>query len=134
VEDLVVRLARDNRGGGYDRFVGALANLGHQASDQTVGNLLRRHHIAPAPERTRTTTWKEFLRSHLEVLTWHGLATYYVLFFLEVSSRRVWLGGITRHPDSAWMQQGARNATMQETGYRSGCRVPAARSRPEVLP
>ena len=44
------------------------------------------------------------------------------LFFLEVSSRRVWLGGITRHPDAAWMQQVARNATMQETGYLSGCR------------
>jgi hypothetical protein len=57
----------------------------------------------------------------VEVLTWHGLVTYHVLFFLEVSSRRVWLGGITRHPDSAWMQQVARNATMQETGYLKGC-------------
>jgi hypothetical protein len=50
------------------------------------------------------------------------LVTYYVLFFLEVGNRRVWLGGITRHPDSAWMWQVARNATMQETGYLSGYR------------
>src|SRR5262249_51365229 len=92
VEALVVRLARENRGWGYDRIVGALANLGHKVSDQTVGNILRRHNIVPAPERSRTTTWKEFIRSHMdvlagadfftvEVLTWRGLVTYYVLFF-----------------------------------------------------
>src|SRR5262245_22233034 len=118
---------------GYDRIVGALANLGHQVSDQTVGHILRRHNIAPAPERSRTTTWKEFIRSHtdvlagadfftVEVLSWHGLVTYYVLFFMEVGSRRVSLGGITRHPDSSWMAQVARNATMQDTGYLNGCR------------
>ena len=133
VEALVVRFARENRGWGYDRIVGALANLGHQVSDQTVGNILRRHNIAPAPERSRTTTWKEFIRSHMdvlagadfftvEVLTWRGLVTYYVLFFIEVGSRRVSLGGITRHPDSCWMEQVARNATMEDTGYLNGCR------------
>ena len=47
IEDLVVRLARENSGWGYDRIVGALVNLGHQVSDQTVGNILRRHGIAP---------------------------------------------------------------------------------------
>jgi len=113
--------------------VGALANLGYQVSDQTVGNILRRHHIAPAPERSRTTTWKEFIRSHVDVLagadfftvellTWRGLVTYYVLFFIEVTNRRVSLGGITRHPDSYWMEQVARNATMEGTGYLNGCR------------
>ena len=133
VEELVVRFARDNRGWGYDRIVGALAHLGHRLSDQTVGNILGRHNIAPAPERRRTTTWPEFIRSHwdvlaaadfftVEALTWRGLVTYSVLFFLEIRSRRVWLGGITRHPDSAWMQQVARNATMEETGYLNGCR------------
>src|SRR5258708_31462982 len=133
VEALVVRFARENRGWGYDRIVGALANLGHPVSDQTVGNILRRHNLAPAPERNRTTTWKEFIRSHMEVLagadfftvevpTWRGLVTYYVLFFIEIGSRRVWLGGITSHPDSAWMEQVSRNATMQDTGYLNGCR------------
>ena len=133
VEALVVRLARENRSWGYDRIVGALANLGHAVSDQTVGNILRRHDIAPAPERTRTTTWKEFIKSHtdvlagadfftVEVLTWRGLVTYYVLFFIEVGSRRVQLGGITRHPESSWMQQVARNATMQDAGYLNACR------------
>src|SRR5215469_16919756 len=133
VEALVIRLARENRGWGYDRIVGALVNLGFQVSDQTVGNILRRHNIAPAPERSRTTTSKDFVRSHMdvlagadfftvEVLTWRGLVTYYVLFFIEVTNRRVSLGGITRHPDSSWMTQVARNATMQDTGYLNGCR------------
>ena len=44
----------------------------------------------------------------VEVLTWRGLMTYYVLFFIELESRRVWIGGITRHPDASWMQQVAR--------------------------
>src|SRR6516225_10744999 len=120
VEALVVRLARENRGWGYDRIVGALANLGYRGSGQTVGNILRRHNIAPAPERSRTTSWKEFIRSHIdvlvgadfftvEVLTWRGLVTYYVLVFIEVGSRRVALGGIAGHPDSWWMEQLASN-------------------------
>ena len=83
------------------------ANLGHKISEQTVGNILCQHNIAPALKRSRTTTWKEFIQSHIdvlaggdfftvEVLTWRGLVTYYVLFFIEVDSRRVRLGSITR--------------------------------------
>src|SRR6516162_1869959 len=128
VEELVVRFARENSGWGYDRIAGALANLGHRISDQTVGNILRRHDIAPAPKRVQTTTWKEFLRRHMdvlagtdfftvEVLTWRGLVTYYVLFFLHLETRRVSLAGITRHPTEEWMTQMARNAVDNETGY-----------------
>ena len=58
----------------------------------------------------------------MEVLTWRGLVTYYVLFFIEVGSRRVSLGRITRQPNSSWMAQVARNATMQDSGYLNGCR------------
>src|SRR5229473_7725882 len=127
VEALVVRMARENSGWGYDRIVGALANLGHHVSDQTVGNILRRHDIAPAPKRSQTTTWKEFIRRHMdvlagtdfftvEVLTWRGLVTYYVLFFLHLQTRRVTLAGITRHPTEEWMTQMARNAIDEESG------------------
>jgi hypothetical protein len=87
-------------------MVGALANLGLQVSDQTVGNILRRHGIAPVPERSKTTTWRDFIRRHMdvlagtdfftvEVLTWQGLVTYYVLFFIHLESRRVSIAGIT---------------------------------------
>ena len=83
VESLVVRFARENSGWGYDRIAGALANLGHVVSDQTVGNILRRHGISPAPKRSQTTTWKQSIASHMavlagidfftaEVLTWRG--------------------------------------------------------------
>src|SRR6267378_5034096 len=68
LEALVVRIARENAGGGYERSVGALANLGHRVSDQTVGNILRRHGIAPAPKRSQTTSWKDFLAAHMNVL------------------------------------------------------------------
>jgi len=65
---LVVRLAQENRSWGYDRIAGALHHLGYTISDQTVGNILKRHGILPAPERKKTTTWKEFIRTHMDVL------------------------------------------------------------------
>ena len=69
IADLIVRMARENPGWGYDRIVGALSNLGHTVCDKTVGNVLRRHGIAPAPKRSQTTTWKDFIAAHMAVLT-----------------------------------------------------------------
>jgi transposase InsO family protein len=128
LEALIVRMARENRSWGYDRIVGALANLGYTVSDQTVGNILKRHGIPPAPERKTTTTWKEFIRTHMEVLvatdfftaevwSWGGLVTYYVLFFIHLGSRQVHVAGVTPHPNAAWMVQVARNVTMEEWGF-----------------
>jgi hypothetical protein len=116
MEALIVRMARENSGWGYDRIVGALANLGHTVSDQTVGNVLRRHGIAPAPQRGRTMSWKDFLAAHMsvlagadfftvEILKWRGLVTYYVLFFIHLETRQITIAGITRHPDGEWMEQ-----------------------------
>jgi len=73
LEALIVRMARENSDWGYDRVVGALANLGHTVSDQTVGNVLRRHGIAPAPQRGRTMSWKDFLAAHIERVGRSGL-------------------------------------------------------------
>jgi transposase InsO family protein len=130
LEALVVRMAQENRSWGYDRIVGALANLGYTISDQTVGNILKRHGLPPAPERKTTTTWKEFIRAHLDVLvatdfftaevwTLGGLVTYYVLFFIHLGTRKVHVAGVTPHPDGAWMVQVARNLTMEEWGFLS---------------
>ena len=130
LEALIVRIAQDNRSWGYDRIVGALANLGYTVSDQTVGNILKRHGLPPAPERKLTTTWKEFIRTHLDVLvatdffttevwTLGGLVTYYVLFFIHLGSRQVHVAGVTPHPNEAWMVQVARNVTMEEWGFLS---------------
>jgi putative transposase len=95
---------------GYDRIVGALANLGHEVSDQTVGNVLRRHGIPPAPERKRRTTWAEFIRIHLAVLAgtdisaaevlMRGLVTCYVLFFIYSESSGIDISRITNCPTS----------------------------------
>src|SRR5919106_1027485 len=65
IEKWIVQMARENSGWGYDRIAGALANLGHNVSDQTVGNVLRRHGIAPAPNRSQTTAWKDFIAAHM---------------------------------------------------------------------
>jgi transposase InsO family protein len=129
-ENLVVRMARENRSWGYDRIVGALANLGYTLSDQTVGNILKRHGMAPAPERKKTTTWQEFIRTHMdvrvatdfftaEVWTLGGLVTYYVLFFIHLGTREVHVAGVTPHPHQTWMMQGARNITMEQWGFFS---------------
>jgi putative transposase len=133
VEELIVRMAEENPDWGYDRIAGALANLGYSVCDQTIGNVLQRHGLPPAPERKRTTTWSAFIRTHLallagtdfftaEVLTLHGLVTYYVLFFIHLKSRRVDIAGITIHPDEPWMKQMARNVTMEGCGILRDCR------------
>src|SRR5262245_46658139 len=133
VEQLIVRMAEENRSWGYDRIAGALTNLGYKVCDQTIGNLLQRHGLPPAPERKRTTTWPAFIRTHLallagtdfftvEVLTLRGLATYYVLFFIHLDSRRVDIAGITVHPNEPWMKQIARNVTMEGCGILRDCR------------
>ncbi len=132
-ERLVVQMARENPSWGYDRIVGALSNLGHGLSDQTVGNVLRRHGVSPAPKRKQSVSWKNFIRSHwdvlvgmdfftTEVLTLKGLTTYYVLFFIHLESRHVKLVGFTPYPDQKWMEQQARNMTMEEWGSLRGCR------------
>jgi putative transposase len=85
VEQLIIRMASENRDWGYDRIAGAMANLGYAISDQTVGNFC--DGLSPAPERKRTTQWSVFIRTHLaplaetefftaEVLTLRGLVTY----------------------------------------------------------
>jgi putative transposase len=128
LEDLVVRLAQENRSWGYDRIVGALKHVGYTISDQTVGTMLKRHGVPPAPKRTRTTTWQEFIRTHLDVLvatdffttevrTWCGRVTYSILFCIRISTREVHVAGLTPHPDQRWMTQIARHVTMADWGF-----------------
>jgi Homeodomain-like domain len=125
VEDLVVEMAKANRRWGYDRLAGVLAHLGYEISDQTVGNILKRRGLPTAPERQKTTTWKDFIRRHLDVLwatdffsteVWPlgGLVTCYVLFFIKLDTREVRIAGVTSHPNAPWMMQVTRTLTMEE--------------------
>ena len=97
---LVTRMAEENRSWGYRRIQGALSNLGHLLAFKTIANILKEHGIEPAPERSRKTTWREFLTRHweqivasdfftIEVWTPAGLKRFIVLFFMEISTRRV---------------------------------------------
>jgi transposase InsO family protein len=133
IVDLVLQCARENPSWGYDRIQGALANLGHNISDQTVGNILKRHGIEPVRDRKRQTTWKTFIKSHwdvlaaidfttIEVWTKGGLVTYYLLFVMEVATRRVHFAGCTPNPNEAWMKQIARNLTDMDDGFLNGKR------------
>src|SRR5215469_6317776 len=133
IESLVVQMAVENRTWGYTRIVGALLNLGHNLARGTVANILKRNGIEPAPERRRKTTWKEFLAQHwemivaadfftIEVWTAKGLQRFVVLFFIELSSRRVEIGGISAATDGLWMSQIARNLTDSEDGILIGKR------------
>jgi transposase InsO family protein len=134
VERLAVQMAEENPTWGYRRIQGALANLGHQLDKITVRNILRRHHLEPAPHRRKAgMSWAQFLTLHwdvlaatdfftVEVATWHGLVTYYVLVVMELATRRVEIAGITPHPTAAFMQQCARQLTDPFEGFLLGKR------------
>jgi putative transposase len=129
VERLVVRMAEENARWGYRRIQGALVNLGHHIDKITVRNILRRHHLEPTPKRRQAgMSWTRFLKLHWEVLaatdfftvevaTWHGLVTCYVLVVMELATRRVQVAGITRHPMDAFMTQCARQLTDHFDGF-----------------
>lgn len=133
IESLVIQMAIENRDWGYTRIVGALSNLGHNLARGTIANILKRNGIEPAPERSRKTTWKEFLAQHwdlivaadfftIEVWTSKGLQRFMVLFFMEVSSRRVEIGGISAMANRLWMCQIGRNLTDSVDGLLTGKR------------
>jgi transposase InsO family protein len=133
IESLVVRIAVENRDWGYTRIVGALSNLGYNLARGTVANILKRNGIEPAPERSRKTSWKEFLSQHwemivaadfftVEVWTTKGLQRFIILFFIELSSRRVEIGGISAAANGLWMTQVARNLTDSVDGLLAGKR------------
>ena len=133
ISNLVVRMAEENRTWGYRRIQGAMANLGHVLAHSTVANILRRHGIEPAPERNRKTTWKEFLTRHwdqivatdfftVEVWTCSGLTRFVVLFFMDLNTRRVEIGGISSSANGLWMNQIARNLADAVDGFFAGKR------------
>ena len=133
IAGLVVRMATENRSWGYRRIQGALSNLGHVLAHNTIANILRRNGIEPAPERSRKTTWKEFLKRHwqqilasdfftVEVWTPTGLKRFVILFFMELSTRRVEIAGIANRANGLWMTQIARNLTDEVDGFFKGKR------------
>jgi hypothetical protein len=115
-ENLIVRLAKENLRWGYYKIEGELKKLGFAVSLTTVRNVLDRNGILPAPVRYGSIGWKTMMTHYKEQLLCCDffvveslfLKTYYVLFFLEIGTRRVHLAGVTAHPDGQWVAQQAR--------------------------
>ena len=120
VRELVVRLARENPGWGYRRIQGELVGLGVKLAASTVWTILKEAGIEPAPKRLETS-WAEFLRQQAASILECDFLTvdtlflkrFYVLFFIELATRRVHLAGVTTNPDGRWVTQQARNLLMQ---------------------
>jgi transposase InsO family protein len=126
-------MAQENRDWGYRRIQGALSNLGYNIARSTIAGILDQHGIEPAPERSRKTTWKEFLTQHwdlivaadfftIEVWTRRGLQRFFILFFMELSTRKVEIAGIASSPNGLWMNQIGRNLTDTVDGLLKGKR------------
>jgi putative transposase len=127
LQQLIVRLGAENPRWGYQRIKGELLRLGIQVSATAIRETLRRHGLDPAPRRT-STTWRSFLREQAAGIlacdfftvdtVW--LKRLYVLFFIELDTRRVHLAGVTANPNGAWVAQQARNLLLElgEQGRR----------------
>src|SRR5215218_1964381 len=120
VRALVVRLARENPGWGYRRIRGELVGLGIKLAASTVWTILKEAGIEPAPKRLEQN-WSEFLRAQAASILECDFLTvdtlflrrFYVLFFIELATRRVHLAGFTTNPDGRWVTQQARNLLME---------------------
>jgi transposase InsO family protein len=128
IEQLIIRMARANPRWGYSRIRGALRNLGHEIGRNTIKRILLENGIDPAPLRKKGMSWATFLKAHwgaiaaadffsVEVLTRTGLVRYFVLFIIDLQTRRVEIAGIAQQPDGEWMKQIARNLTDADDGF-----------------
>ncbi len=125
IEQLVVRLAREN-GWGFERIEGELLKLGYTISHETVGVILRRHHIPPVPERETSPSWRHLMTHYKDQLVACDfftvetlfLQTIYVFAFIEIGRRRVHFAGCTAHPNSVWVEQQARQIMWELTEPR----------------
>ena len=128
IEELILKMARQNRTWGYTRIRGALYNLGHEIGRNAIKRILLENGLDPAPLRGKAMSWETFLKAHwgaiaatdffsVEVLTRIGLVRYFVLFVIDLKTRRIEIAGVVQQPDGEWMKQIARNLTDADSGF-----------------
>ncbi|MBT8241800.1 MAG: integrase core domain-containing protein [Acidimicrobiia bacterium] len=128
VRRLIIALATDNPTWGYRRIQGELTVLGHRVGASTVWRILKHHGIDPAPQRS-DITWTQFLRSQAAIACDFAtidtalLRRYYLLFFIDITTREVFYAGITANPTGPWTTQAARNLFLQHPNRFIGARA-----------
>ena len=133
IEQLIIRMAGDNPRWGYTGIRGALRNSGHEIGRNTIKRILLDNGFDPAPHRKKGMSWETFLKAHwgaiaatdffsVEMLTRKGLARYFVLFLIDLHTRRVEIAGIVPQPNGEWMKQIVRNLSDADDGFLNGTR------------
>jgi transposase len=128
LRNLIIKMAKQNRGWGYPRIQGQLKYLGYKVSASTIANILNKEGLEPQPDRQRKTTWAEFIKIHwksltaidffhTEIYTIKGLTRYMVFVAIDYSTRKVEIAGIIEQAHGDWLKQIAKNLTDPFAGF-----------------
>jgi transposase InsO family protein len=128
VRRLIIQMATDNATWGYRRIHGELNSLDHNVGASTVWKILKDHGIEPSAHRS-SVTWTQFLRSQAAIACDFAsvdtalMRRYYLLFFIDITTREVFFAGITAHPTGPWTTQAARNLFLRHPDRFAGSRA-----------
>jgi len=131
LRNIIIKVAKSNRGWGYPRIQGQLKYLGYKVCPKTIANILKKKGLEPQPDGQHKTTWAEFIKSHWqsltaidfftsEIYTLKGLTRYMVLVVIDYSTRKVEIAGIIEQAHGDWMKQMAKNLTDPFCGFLKG--------------
>ena len=139
IEELIIRLAQENVRWGYGKIEGELLKLGFKVSPSTIRNILDRHGIVPAPVRSGSLGWRHLMAHYKQQILacdfftvetlW--LQTLYVLFYIELGTRRVHLTGVTLSP-MAFGPLASQAICVETPRQRTQASFPDPRQRQEV--
>ena len=131
IVDTVLRIAESNSDWGYRRLAAYMEYLGYNIAASTVKSILDDHGIVPDPERRSNGDWDLFFSSHhglilssdaaqIEVLTQQGLERHHILFFEDIFTREVWLGGICKEVNGEWLEELTQRLVDDKNSYLHG--------------
>ena len=126
ITDLVLKFKHENPQWGYTRIKDYIVYLGYKIGETTVKNILLENGLDPEPSKKKKTTWRDFIRSHwnvlascdffsVELFVRGKLVRCMVLFAIDLSTRKVEVLGVRPQPNGPWMEQIARNITWDDS-------------------